>query len=218
MSDRVHQYDGAGIQVRFDTARCIHAGKCVAGSPDVFDPKAKPWVKPDATDVDALARTIAQCPSGALTYERTDGGAPETPDPSVTVRIDPNGPLLVRGDITLNTPDGPARLSRVALCRCGHSKIKPYCDRSHVAANFQHDGKGGQGRIDEIEPVGAGETRAITITPGPNSPLLTRGACEVYDADGALIFCGDKAALCRCGASSNKPFCDGTHAKIGFTG
>lgn len=54
----------------------------------------------------------------------------------------PNGPLLVRGDFELRTTDGePIELKRrtVALCRCGLSSIKPFCDGTHKAADFRTD-------------------------------------------------------------------------------
>lgn len=52
----------------------------------------------------------------------------------------PNGPLLVRGDFALVTPDGepvPRRRKTVALCRCGVSTIKPFCDGSHKITGFR---------------------------------------------------------------------------------
>ena len=51
-----------------------------------------------------------------------------------------------------------------------------------------------------------------------NGPLLVSGPFCVKDADGKIIKEGNKAALCRCGASAKKPFCDGTHKQIGFEG
>ncbi|MDQ2676343.1 MAG: CDGSH iron-sulfur domain-containing protein [Actinomycetota bacterium] len=55
------------------------------------------------------------------------------------------------------------------------------------------------------------------ITPYPDGPYLVRGAFEVTDADGNVIDARRKTiALCRCGASRSKPFCDGTHKLIGF--
>lgn len=67
----------------------------------------------------------------------------DTP-PSITPY--PNGPLIVRGDVEICTPDGtPISRSRrtVALCRCGLSRIKPYCDGTHKAANFRTDDPAG---------------------------------------------------------------------------
>jgi CDGSH-type Zn-finger protein len=52
----------------------------------------------------------------------------------------------------------------------------------------------------------------------PNGPLLLEGAFEVKDAAGAVVASGGKVALCRCGQSSRKPFCDGAHRRVGFTG
>ncbi len=58
----------------------------------------------------------------------------------------------------------------------------------------------------------------VSIRPKPNGPYLIEGAVDVYDTAGNKIPTEDRPriALCRCGASSNKPFCDGTHSKIGF--
>jgi CDGSH-type Zn-finger protein len=56
-----------------------------------------------------------------------------------------------------------------------------------------------------------------TIEPRPNGPLFVRGRVRLVDVDGRLIREDSRVALCRCGASENKPFCDGSHRKIGFT-
>ena len=86
---------------------------------------------------------------------------------------------------------------------------------------------------DEVEaavarcPSGALRTRRVGATAArpaeaqevqatKDGPLLLRGGVRVRDADGSVIYEGEKAALCRCGGSSNKPFCDGTHKKNGF--
>lgn len=72
-------------------------------------------------------------------------GPTERPDPTpdggaVVVVPYPNGPLLVRGAVRIETPDGrPVPRSRrtVALCRCGVSSIKPYCDGTHKLIGFR---------------------------------------------------------------------------------
>jgi CDGSH-type Zn-finger protein len=58
----------------------------------------------------------------------------------------------------------------------------------------------------------------VKITVRPNGPYLVEGECEIYDPTGAQIATagGQRIALCRCGASTTKPMCDGTHSKIGF--
>src|SRR5580765_4893991 len=65
---------------------------------------------------------------------------------------------------------------------------------------------------------GRNEMADVSIRPKPNGPYLIEGAVDVYDTAGNKIPTDDRPriALCRCGASSNKPFCDGTHSKIGF--
>jgi CDGSH-type Zn-finger protein len=63
-------------------------------------------------------------------------------DRPATITAYPDGPLLVRGDVELRTPEGQ-RIERerrtVALCRCGLSTIKPFCDGTHKAAGFRTD-------------------------------------------------------------------------------
>lgn len=87
-------YVGTGITVHWDSARCIHSGRCVAGSPTVFDPKAQPWVDPHGASASAIAATIDTCPSGALSYTRTDGeangrrGYAAGADPSAAIAAD----------------------------------------------------------------------------------------------------------------------------------
>ena len=59
---------------------------------------------------------------------------------------------------------------------------------------------------------------SVKITIRPNGPYLVEGDVELTDTNGARIDTSDRPrfALCRCGASVTKPFCDGTHSKIGF--
>jgi len=60
--------------------------------------------------------------------------------------------------------------------------------------------------------------RRLELRASENGPLLVSGGVRILDADGELLYEGERAALCRCGGSSNKPFCDGTHKKKGFRG
>ena len=57
----------------------------------------------------------------------------------------------------------------------------------------------------------------VTITARENGPYLVRGPVSIRDADGTEYRVErDTVALCRCGGSTTKPFCDGTHSKVGF--
>lgn len=58
----------------------------------------------------------------------------------------------------------------------------------------------------------------VKIDIKPNGPLIITGNIEVIDSKGETVSKTKKTAFCRCGASSNKPYCDGSHAKIGFAG
>lgn len=138
------EYVGAGITVHWDSGRCIHCGNCWRGAPTVFRPGARPWVNLDGASADEVARVIDTCPSGALTYTRTDA-PPNTADTAVGVMatITPlgNGPLSVTGPVGLTRPDGSSRVAqRLLLCRCGHSASKPNCDGSHSRVGFTAPG------------------------------------------------------------------------------
>ena len=65
---------------------------------------------------------------------------PEEPSSQNSIVVCPDGPLLVRGDFEIVTPSGepvPRQRRTVALCRCGASAIKPYCDGTHKLIRFR---------------------------------------------------------------------------------
>ncbi len=64
----------------------------------------------------------------------------------------------------------------------------------------------------------AKERQRPVVCASENGPLLVSGGVRVVDSAGDLLYEGERAALCRCGGSSNKPFCDGTHKTNGFRG
>lgn len=135
----LRRYDGQGVVVHWEPKLCIHFANCIRMQPGVFDPNARPWVRVDAASVDDFASAIRACPTGALRYERTDGSPQEAPDVPTTVEPRRNGPLFVRGDVQVIGNDGTITRTgtRMALCRCGHSSNKPFCDGSHLTAGFQ---------------------------------------------------------------------------------
>ena len=217
MSKRVHQYFGDAINVQWDAQRCIHAAECLRRLGVVFDTRRVPWVLPDAATADEIAETIGYCPTGALHFTRHDGGLEETADDVNTVKLRVNGPLFVRGDIVLTEEDDEIVLhdTRIALCRCGASQHKPFCDNSHLAIGFQHDGTLGVNKlqIDADLPL---QADTLKIVLAENGPLQLRGPVEIHGRDRRISYTGNTADLCRCGRSSNKPFCDSTHERIGF--
>ena len=134
-------YRGPAIEVGFDIDLCIHAAECTRGLSAVFDRARQPWILLDNANAEEVSAIVERCPTGALTYHRLDG-QPEEKTRQVTI-VTPveNGPLAVRGDLVVRHGDGRLeRLPRAAMCRCGHSKNKPFCDGSHVEAGFQAPG------------------------------------------------------------------------------
>ena len=211
MADKVRAYEGKDITVTYSLRRCIHAAECVHGLGTVFDPQRRPWIAPDQASADELAEVILRCPSGALGFERKDGGAEEAAPEDNTVTVSPNGPLYIHGNVAVTLPDGSVHEdTRVALCRCGASKNKPFCDNSHLKAEFK-DAAVFQKVMVKPDTNGGG---ALTVKPARNGPLLVQGPLELVGAEETVR--GSQAALCRCGQSHNKPFCDGTHNKVGF--
>lgn len=201
---------GARVVIRFDGSRCIHSRNCVLSHPDVFVPNVEgEWIHPDAVSPEEVALIARNCPSGAIGYERLDGGEPE-PLPVVNlVHVRENGPLAF---------NAPARVAgaepqlRVTLCRCGQSKNKPYCDNSHKAAGFAATGEPADAASDPL-PARAGE---LDVTPTKNGPLHVQGPLEIVSGTGRTLGRVQETWLCRCGHSQNKPYCDGSHAKAGF--
>lgn len=207
----VHRYEAPGIVVEYDARRCIHAAECVRGLPAVFDPQARPWIRPDAAGADQIAAVVRRCPTGALTVRHVDGST-EPPDAVNSATITPDGPLYLRGRIA----HAGAEYTRVALCRCGASANKPFCDNSHQTTGFK-DAGGCHARDRDRPAAPQPPTGSIALKPVANGPLMIEGWLEIAAADGAKLVVGGKCWLCRCGHSRHKPFCDGSHKTVGFT-
>lgn len=217
MEEDVHRYGGDEIDVTYDVNRCIHVRACVEGLSDVFDPDARPWVRPDEADADEVASVIVDCPTGALQFERKDGG-PEEPTPEEnTITVVPDGPLRLHGDVELLTPNDETLLedTRVALCRCGASANEPLCDGNHADVDFEDEGiVDGCGSVTEDEPPNG----TLRVTPKSGGPLMLSGEFEIGSTVDESACSGTETALCRCGASEERPFCDGSHGEVDFTG
>jgi CDGSH-type Zn-finger protein/uncharacterized Fe-S cluster protein YjdI len=211
MSDTgVETVSGASATIRFDSGRCIHARRCVLAEPGVFKANVQgAWIDPDAASAEALLRVAIDCPSGAIQVTRHDGGA-EEPNPKVnTIVLRENGPLAVYAVIELA---GQRLGTRATLCRCGQSKTKPYCDGSHVASGFAATGEPASSTSAPL----AKRDGVLAITPYKDGPLGVAGPVEIVSGTGRTIDRVERTALCRCGHSDRKPFCDGAHARVGF--
>ena len=205
------RYEGNGIDVIIDGTRCIHSRMCVLGRPDVFIPNAEGrWVHPEAATAGALVEIAHACPSGAIAYERTDGGLNEEPPVVNLIRLRENGPYAFHATLTIA---GKADGKRRTLCRCGASRSKPYCDSSHKAIDFLATGEPESNDSDAL----AMRSGLLDVAPLSNGPLEVKGAIELVSGTGRTIDRKTHAFLCRCGGSTSKPFCDGSHARNGFS-
>ena len=130
------------------------------------------------------------------------------------IEVSENGPLVIEGEIRLLDPqEEPVTVEvSVALCRCGQSQNKPFCDGSHETTAFCHAANTLQGKYGEA----ATEALPLNIEPLANGPLFVTGAFCLVSSDGQTVCEGSKTVLCRCGLSENKPFCDGSHKDFGF--
>ena len=154
-------------------------------------------------------------------------------DRPVTILVRHNGQLRVYGPIKLIDIDGndfAPTSDPTALCRCGLSLSKPFCDGSHTGrfdaptratdpAAIQSALKVGRELVPQPRPRGASENpNQVTIVVRANGPYRVYGPAELVDVDGKefRIPPGDWYVLCRCGASETKPFCDSTHKRIDF--
>jgi CDGSH-type Zn-finger protein/uncharacterized Fe-S cluster protein YjdI len=210
VEDGVETVRSEGIELKFEGRRCIHARFCVTGAPKVFLANVKgPWIHPDAMPVDAVVEIAHLCPSGAIRYTRLDGGAQEQAPPVNLATVREAGPYAFRAPLVI---DGEQHGFRATLCRCGASKSKPFCDGSHHAVEFAATGEPPTTQADPIPEVDG----PLAIDPQPNGPLAVRGNLQIVSGTGRLVARTVTATLCRCGGSATKPFCDGTHAKIGF--
>ncbi len=222
-------------------------------------------------------------------------------DPSIAIEVTADGPYIVKGSpplhiqVIMSNSEGRSWTYRqgksfpvksgTALCRCGQSRNKPFCDGSHATANVdltetatfapmlegatEIDGPrhsltdneaycafarfcdNGERIWNEVqipgdehvklsiymahqcpagrliiwdrstgEPVESPLPATLSLLQDPansvSGPLVLRGGIRVQSASGQSYEIRNRQALCRCGASSNKPFCDGSHASIGF--
>jgi CDGSH-type Zn-finger protein len=131
-----------------------------------------------------------------------------------TIVVTTDGPLECTGELSIVAMDGSpvATEAQTWLCRCGHSANKPYCDGSHQRVGFRDSTETRAAQVAD----NALEAGPLKVTLRTNGPLRLDGPFELLHPTIGRIFAGRETALCRCGNSKNKPFCDGTHRQTGF--
>lgn len=143
MAGKIRTYKKETLTIYWKPDICIHSENCVNGHGGVFNPESKPWINVDAASAKEIMDVIDKCPSQALSYTWKDAEKPQdepaqTSDP-VEISMLKNGPFIVKGnfillDSALQTVETG---EKVALCRCGASKNKPFCDGAHKEIDFQ---------------------------------------------------------------------------------
>ena len=212
MSEKtVKHYPGSEIDVYWDSRLCIHAGECIQAEGDVFENGRSPWCDPDQAARQYVRAIVERCPSGALSYTDKITTGEQVSDN--TIKVVYNGPLLTHGELNIqqNLIKSDGIQHRASLCRCGQSANKPFCDNSHLQNGFTDPGLV-QGN--EHQQCDAGGS--LAIDPTDNGPLVIEGNLTILGSDSKPAWQGQSTALCRCGASGHKPFCDGSHVRIGF--
>ena len=101
----VREYATDELVVEWRPKLCYHSQNCVRALPLVFDKDRRPWIDPERASAGEVEAAVERCPSGALRIRRLRGEPRPTPT-NVEITPDPNGPLLVRGPITVVQPDG----------------------------------------------------------------------------------------------------------------
>lgn len=146
------EYSNGEITVFWKPDECIHATICFMKLRKVFDPTKRPWVNMQAAATKEIIDIVDLCPTDALTWKwnrdltkaeaeelnNEPAGEEAVPVPVVEIKIIANGPALVKGKFRLSKASGEriGTSEQIALCRCGASRNKPFCDGSHHHSGF----------------------------------------------------------------------------------
>lgn len=210
-------YETEAVRVLWDSSRCIHTGICLQTLPSVFDVRRRPWVDLRGAEASAVADAVERCPTGALRYKRLDGAEGEEPHRPTLVLPVEDGPLVMVGDLEVRGPEGEAitHETRLTLCRCGLSHNPPFCDNSHRRRNWT-SGPSNEPRQQPPAPREHAGDAPTTVVARRDASLEVRGVLRIHHSDGRQMVDAGRVLLCRCGQSANKPFCDSSHAAVGF--
>ncbi len=131
-------YSNDQISVSFDKDVCIHSEKCIKGLPSVFNLEARPWINVNGASTQEIVGAIKACPSGALTYKLAAEEAKAAEASQIAVQVVPKGPYVIKGYVVITGENNETieKEGTCALCRCGASQNKPFCDGSHRNVDF----------------------------------------------------------------------------------
>ena len=145
MSIDTHKYTNDEVTVVWKPNACIHSTFCWTQLGEVFNPRQRPWIKLEGSTTEKIIEQVRKCPSGALSYFLNDSGENKDEDKVVAeaarimkIEVTSNGPYIINTECLIVHSNGKeeTKAGSVALCRCGASKNKPYCDGSHSGIGF----------------------------------------------------------------------------------
>ncbi|MCH7973403.1 MAG: (4Fe-4S)-binding protein [Bacteroidetes bacterium] len=140
MSKEIQNYKKNELGISYDPNICTHSANCMNGFPEIFNIEKEPWVNLDSAKKEKLTEAVKNCPSGALKIIDDTAQAVEEAGEIVKIDVMSKGPLLVKGRFKITDHNGNVleTKDKVALCRCGSSKNKPFCDGTHSKIDFDH--------------------------------------------------------------------------------
>jgi CDGSH-type Zn-finger protein/ferredoxin len=179
LPDRCDTYVGEQVAILDNRATCQHSGSCTDRLPNVFHAKTEPFVTPSGGRMDEIVRAVRDCPSGALSFAVDGVKARDLVDHHhtrpPTIEVTKDGPYRITGGIALEEADGSdmsrnegASREHFALCRCGHSRNKPFCTGMHWYVEFR-------------DPVGPVDARPTIYEWAGGLPALIRMTRIFYE-------------------------------------
>ena len=156
MDSGERKYKNKDITVFWKPSSCIHASTCINELPTVFRSNKKPWVRMEGGSTDEIIEVVDRCPVDALTWKYNDNNKNQQigiehpnhvknmrktlmvddnvgPEKEISIRLLDEGPLIVNGSFYIERESGVKTKfnGTVSVCRCGKSKLPPFCDGSH---------------------------------------------------------------------------------------
>ena len=148
MPKDILHYTNDEVTVVWKPKVCIHSTICWKELREVFNPRERPWIKMDGSTTDRIIEQVRKCPSGALSYFLNADKDKQANEPDkvvaeaaniLKIEVTADGPYLISTECMIVHSDGreEVKTGSVALCRCGNSQNKPYCDGSHSSTGFK---------------------------------------------------------------------------------
>lgn len=133
--------EGKKVKISYTPVLCSHAGECSARAGAVFKPSEKPWIQPENGTIEGILDVMASCPSGALRVSVGDCDPAHLTRGTTDIVVEKNGPYRVRNvPLEAEFNGVGASPAKYVLCRCGHSKNKPFCDGTHYDVKWRDEG------------------------------------------------------------------------------